>query len=76
MLAKDKPCLTDATESEKVRAIACRCGGRPGPLMAVAGARDRWQIRCQVSVCQAINTGQGQDDVIRGWNRLSTHLYR
>lgn len=75
-MAKVEKSTTAVAEPGCVKAIACRCGGKAGPLTAVAGCYDRWQIRCQVAICQAINTGQGRDDVIRGWNRLSTHLYR
>ncbi|MDF2178747.1 hypothetical protein P2G88_10865 [Aliiglaciecola sp. CAU 1673] len=54
----------------------CRCGGLPSQPLAVEGCEDRWLIHCTVSGCQARIAGQGRQDVIKGWNRLSSHLFR
>lgn len=54
----------------------CRCGGEASTPELVAGCRNRWMIRCQVKHCCAKNIGQGLNDTIVGWNRLSTHFYR
>ncbi|ALS98223.1 hypothetical protein [Lacimicrobium alkaliphilum] len=63
---------------KKVKLIVfdCRCGGEPKGPEPVPGCHDRWRISCAVALCEAMNTGQGKEDVIKGWNRLSSSFYR
>ncbi len=56
--------------------INCRCGGEPSLPRKVENCSDRWIIECKVERCYARNIGEGLEDVIHGWNRLSNHLYR
>ncbi|MBC3764467.1 hypothetical protein [Neptunicella marina] len=63
-------------ESQPDKITPCRCGGAASGLVAIKGCTDRWMIKCQVPECFAKNTGQGKEDVITGWNRLSTSFYR
>ncbi len=54
----------------------CRCGGNPSEPKPIADCTDRWIVECEVERCLARNIGQGLEDVILGWNRLSNHFYR
>ncbi|WP_099034107.1 hypothetical protein [Lacimicrobium alkaliphilum] len=63
---------------KKVKLIVfdCRCGGKAEGPVEVPGCNNRWRISCVVEVCEAMNAGQGKEDVIKGWNRLSSSFYR
>ena len=54
----------------------CRCGGSPLEPRQIDDCNDRWIVECEVKRCHARNIGQGLEDVILGWNRLSNHFYR
>jgi hypothetical protein len=65
--------VVDEKMSTKVK---CRCGGNPKEPRPIEHCTDRWIVECEVESCLARNIGQGLEDVILGWNRLSNHFYR